>query len=82
MKTTLHLSDNLFKKAKLWAAEHHTSFRDVVETALNQFFASKPTPKKKFKLKNGSFKGDGLCDGLVEGDWETIRSMIYEGRGG
>ena len=32
-----------------------------------------------FRLKTITTKGDGLA---VDGDWNTIRGMIYEKRGG
>lgn len=83
MKTTLEISNHLFEEAKRFAAKKDKTFREVVEMALRLFLKQqKADSKKPFKLRDGSFKGNGLVEGLQEGDWETIRSLIYEGRGG
>ncbi len=82
MKTTLEISNHLFKETKQFANKSGRTFREIVELALRNFLKSQKVPRKAFKLKDGSFKGNGLVEGLQEGDWETIRSLIYEGRGG
>ncbi|GAG29057.1 unnamed protein product, partial [marine sediment metagenome] len=38
--------------------------------------------KKRFKLRDASFKGKGLASGISEGSWEQIRDLAYKGRGG
>ncbi len=38
--------------------------------------------KGRFRLRDGSFKGKGLQPGVDLSNWEQIRSLIYEGRGG
>jgi hypothetical protein len=34
-----------------------------------------------FHLRLVTFPGDGLQPGVVEGAWERIRELAYEGRG-
>lgn len=82
MKTTIEISDPLLKEAKRFAAEKGGTMREVVEESLRHYLDAQNTRKKPFKLKYCGFKGNGLVPGLKEGDWETIRDMIYEGRGG
>ena len=80
MKTTVEISDNLFELAKKRAKQEGSTMRDVIEAALQRFLSPSPKDRKPFKLKDGSFKGDGLVEGVTS--WEQIRDMAYEGRGG
>lgn len=82
MKTTLEISNHLFEEAKRFAAKKDKTFREVVEMALQMFLKKQKSFPKPFKARKHSVKGNGLVPGLQEGDWETIRSLIYEGRGG
>lgn len=81
MKTTVEISGTLFREAKQYAASKGMTFRELVENGLKSVLGMAKSPPKKFKLKNGSIGGKGLAPGLKWGDWETIRDMIYEGRG-
>ena len=82
MKTTIDISDTLFQKTKEIARKNKSSFKEIVETALRYFFESQSKKSRAFVLKTHTFNGQGLHDGLTEGDWNTIRSRIYNGRGG
>ncbi|HKX00733.1 MAG TPA: hypothetical protein VJN43_23530 [Bryobacteraceae bacterium] len=79
MKTTVEIPDALFHQAKKYASAHGLTFREVIETSLRRTLDEKPSRKKPFRLRNGSFKGTGMAPGL---DWPAIRELIYEGRGG
>jgi|KBSSwiStaDraftv2_1062776.scaffolds.fasta_scaffold4990731_1 hypothetical protein len=79
MKTTVEISDALFKEAKRYAAKNDLTFRQVVEIALRQAISTTAKPKKPFKLKDGSVSGNGMVKDYT---WDEIRDMIYEGRGG
>jgi len=81
MKTTIDISNPLFNEARRYAQKNNKTFKELVESALRQFLNISRSPKK-FKLKKCAFKGKGLQEGIREGDWEQIRSLIYEGRGG
>lgn len=82
VKTTIEIADNLFKEAKHLMAKEGKTMREVVETSLRSYLDTQKIKKKPFKWRDCSFKGEGLVEGLQEGDWETIRDIIYEGRGG
>jgi hypothetical protein len=82
MKTTLDLSDSIYEEMKKFAMEHRTTMREIVESALRQYLRSRKKQEPLYRFDNPSFKGEGVCEGVREGDWDTIRSAIYEGRGG
>jgi hypothetical protein len=81
MKTTIDIPDSLFEEAKRVAQERKTTFKVICDTALRQYLSREKTLGKLFKLRDGSFKGEGLQPGIEEGNWEQIRDMIYEGHG-
>lgn len=80
MKTTVDLSDELLREAKRVAAREHTTVRALVEEGLRAALAGRRRAKH-FTLRNASFRGDGLQAGLSLGDWETVRDLVYSGRG-
>ncbi len=65
-------------EAKKYASVRGLSFREVLEMSLRRTVEQEPVGKKTFRLRKTSFKGKGQ---LIH-DWETIRALIYEGRGG
>ena len=82
MKTTVEISDALLEQAKRVARERGTTLRAVLEAALRREVSEPAEPRKKFKFRDRSFKGNGLAPGIDLSDWSQIRSLIYEGRGG
>lgn len=79
MKTTVEISDILFRQAKEHAARHGISLREVFERGLAMALQNSPPSGRRFRLKTVTTKGEGLaCDS----DWATIRALIYEGHGG
>ena len=80
MKTTIEVSDTLMREAKTLAQEHNTTLRALVEQGLEKVLQELRNPKP-YKLKDGSFRGQGLQPGQENLAWEEIRDMIYEGRG-
>ena len=76
MKTTIDLTDALFKEAKRTAAERGITLRALVEEGLRHVIAQ-AKPKKRFVMRDVTFRGEGLQPGQREGDWEQIRSLIY-----
>ncbi|MBF0107315.1 MAG: type II toxin-antitoxin system VapB family antitoxin [Deltaproteobacteria bacterium] len=81
MKTTIDISNSLFKEARALAEKNSTTFRAVVESALRLFLGTQKRGRKVFKLKKHSINGKGLVEELAEGDWSKVRSKIYEGHG-
>jgi predicted transcriptional regulator len=76
MKTTIEIADDLLGRAKRRARREDKTLREIVEEALRrQLGDNEASPT--FRLKRHTFKGKGLCPGVTEGDWETVRDMIY-----
>lgn len=82
MKTTIDLSDNLVREAKNMARSRGTTFREIVESAMRAYLQSRNKEKRRYAFKSHTFKGEGVQEGISEGDWNNIRSRVYEGRGG
>lgn len=82
MKTTIDISDALLKQVRRMAAERNTTIRSIVEAALRDALAKQEGRRRKYRLDTHTFEGNGLQSGLSWDDWNTIRSMTYEGRGG
>ena len=81
MRTTLELPDPLFREAKRLAEARGVPFRAVVEEGLRLLLKEGKKEEGRFRLRDRSFKGDGLVDGLDHSDWSQIRALAYEGRG-
>jgi len=83
MRTSIDIKDALLREAQRHALEHDLTLEAVVEEGLRRVVEEPAPPKRaRYKYKGVTVKGEGLQDGIREGDWETIRSIIYEGRGG
>jgi len=82
MKTTIDTADPLFLQAKQIASERSSTFKEIVETALRRFLEHEKTRSARFQLRDASVGGAGVQPGIQEGNWDEIRSLVYEGRGG
>lgn len=82
MKTTIDISKSIFEEAWKLAERKGLTFKSIIEGALRQFLKTEKKLVCPFKLERHTFKGNGLVEGLTEGDWPEIRRRIYEGRGG
>ena len=80
MKTTVEIADPLLTAAKLAAARDKTKLRSLIEEGL-RFVLARRKGRKQFHLRDASVDGKGLQPGVGEGDWASIRDLIYEGRG-
>lgn len=78
MKTTIEISDPLFAQAKRFASARGLTLREVVEAGLRRVLQEPPSRTKPFRLRKVTFRGRGL----VTDDWDAVRELIYEGRGG
>ena len=81
MKTTIDIADSLLLQAKATAASEGTTLRELVETGLRATLQQRGKTAP-FVLRDASFKGEGLQPGVREGDWEQLRELAYDGRGG
>jgi hypothetical protein len=81
MKTTLDISGPLLREARKIAARDRTTLRALVEQGLRKIIAERKAARQ-FRLRKVTFKGQGLVPELRDADWEKIRDLAYEGRGG
>ena len=76
MKTTIEIADDVLTRAKRQARQEGKTLREVVERALRQQLAA-PDAHGSFRLKRHAFKGKGRHPGVEEGDWNTVRDLVY-----
>jgi hypothetical protein len=81
VKTTLDISDPLLREAKKIAARDRTTLRALMEQGLRKIIAERKA-ERPFRLRKVTFKGQGLVAELRDADWDQIRDLAYEGRGG
>jgi len=82
MKTTVDISDALLAEARRAAEREGTTLRALVEAGLRRVLKEEQRQKNTpFRLRDASFKGEGLQPGVASGSWEALRDVIYEGRG-
>jgi hypothetical protein len=79
MKTTVEISESLLAEAKSLARERRSTLRQVIEEGLRIVIEKEHVPRKRFKLRDGSFRGEGMVKDFT---WPELRALIYEGRGG
>ena len=80
MKTTIEIADALLQEAKRLASKEETTLRQLIEDGLRKTLDERKR-RASFRLRNASFKGKGLQQGIASGSWERIRDLIYEGHG-
>jgi hypothetical protein len=78
MKTTMEIPDSLFQEAKALAESRGVPFRQIVEEGLRLIIQQRRQPRKRFRLRDGSFGGHGLQSDM---SWADIRRNLYEGCG-
>ena len=81
MKTTVEIPDPIAEEARAVARRDKTTLRALIETGLRQVLHERRR-KTKFRLRDASFRGNGLQADFHDGDWNGIRKAAYEGRGG
>lgn len=82
MKTTVEIADPLLLEAKAVAAREGTTLRELIEAGLRKAIDERRGGEADFRLRRASFKGRGLQPHVRDGDWERLRELAYEGRGG
>lgn len=81
MKTTVDISEALLAEARRAADRGGTTLRALVEAGLRRVLAEQRRKDAPFRLRDASFIGEGLQAGVASGSWESIRDVVYEGRG-
>jgi Arc/MetJ family transcription regulator len=65
MRTTIHLPDELIARAKQKAAERRSTLTAVIEEALREALARKPSRRgKASRTRLPTFRGNGLLPGV------------------
>lgn len=83
MKTTVEISDPLLHDVRRLAAREGVALRTLIERGLRLVVAeAEGKPSTPFRLRDASFKGEGLHPDLEGASWAEIRHLIYEDRGG
>jgi hypothetical protein len=79
VKTTVEIADPLFRQARALASKEGLTFRDLVEEGLRSAVEARTlSSSKAFRLRDGSFKGEGLQPGLK---WADLTALAYENEG-
>ena len=81
MKTSVELSPNILKRAKEYAKQRGVTSSSGTSLFLRRFLDDQPKSSSTFRLRDVSVGGQGVVPGLQEGEWDTVRDRIYEGRG-
>lgn len=76
MKTTIEIADDLLARARRVASRERKTLRQLMEEALRQRLA-RPAATQPFRLKKHPFAGHGRHPMIVEGQWESVRDLIY-----
>lgn len=76
MKTTIELKDELFRRAKRYAAGRGITMRQLVEESLQATIESKP-PTKTYRLPDLAQGKRGASDPLTDYSWSDLRAEIY-----
>jgi hypothetical protein len=82
MKTTVDIPDALLRRLRERAARQGTTLKALLQVAIREFLGQGGGRGSEFRLRDGSFRGEGTAPGVREGDWRAISEMSYEGRGG
>lgn len=82
MKTTVDLPDHLLSRMHELAARERTSFRSLLEAAVQQFLGARGRAAGRFRLEDRSVGGRGLVADLRSKDGHAVLDRAYEGRGG
>ena len=82
MKTTIDIADNVLASAKAVASREGVTLRSLIEEGLRLALNRRRATATRFRLRNASFKGRGLQEGVQPGEWNAIVRATYEGRGG
>lgn len=80
MKTTIDIADPLLDAAKKAAARDGTTLRVLVESGLRHVLEARKRGAV-FRLRDASFRGEGLQPAAKDLSWEQIRELAYGKRG-
>lgn len=81
MKTTIDIANSLLDQAKQYGSKNKLTLKELVELSLKQYLDSAKKNGSSYSLPDRSFGEGGYQPGIEEGNWESLRAIIYQGRG-
>lgn len=78
MKTTVEIDDELFRRAKVRAAQEGTSLRSVFEEALSALLAERGRPDDGYRMPDRSVGGSGLRPEFAHRGWGGLLDLAYD----
>lgn len=78
MKTTIDLPDDIFRKAKVYAAEQRMTLKDVLVQALQRFMQTPPEAEEKKRKAIGALFLEALQATNTEPMVPLKRDEIYD----
>jgi hypothetical protein len=76
MKTTIEIDDRLLEQMKARARQRGITLRRLLEEFARDGL-SRPVQRRRFVLKDLSFRGDGLKPGIDLANREQMRAILY-----
>lgn len=80
MKTTIEISDALLSEARRVAGREGSTVRALVEEGLRRTIEERKKTRS-FRTRRATFRGKGLQLQAAGASWETVRDLVYQGRG-
>lgn len=80
MKTTVEISDALLAEVRKLARRENTTLRALIEAGLRSVLRER-RERGAFRLRDASFRGQGLQPEFEAEDWAGIRDAAYGDRG-
>ena len=84
MKTTVNIADALFEELRELAEKEGVTMKSLIQDGIRQVIAEhkKVAKQPRYKMRDVSFGGEGVQEGIDLANWPQIRALIYEGHGG
>ena len=80
MKTTIDISDNLFRQVKALSRRESVTIRELTEEGLVLMLQRRKQQTSR-RVTPVTFKGKGLTPEFQNASWEALRDVVYSGRG-
>lgn len=77
MKTTVDISGPLLEQARRLACREGITLKAVLELGFRRVLAEKRATPTPFRLRNASFRGEGLNPDRANAGWEQLRDLAY-----
>ena len=82
MRTSFDIPDPLLRRAKARARKYNTTLRAVLLDGLRRVLDDESASRSPYTLADESFGEGGVREGIDLSDWDRVRELTYEGRGG